>query len=170
MAGLEQCSPTGLRSKYNAERHQTIVDAIRKGNSRSTSFRLAGLHPDTVYPWLRWARESPGTHPEYDQLLADIEFAEAEVEAERVALINVAANTGTWQAAAWWLERRKPEEWGKRDHVQVDAGDKPLTQLNVLILENAETRQLSRDFLRAITAGRPVESIGTGMGDESAED
>lgn len=169
MAGLEQCSPTHALSKYNAERHQIIVEAVRKGNSRSNAFRLAGLHPDTVFPWLRWAREQPGTHPEYDQLLADIEFAESQVESERVALIKVAADTGTWQAAAWWLERRKPEDWGKRDHVQINAGDKPLIQLNTLILEKADVRELSRDFLRSITAGRPVEPIGLGMGDEPAE-
>ena len=31
-----------------------------------------------------------------------------------MALIQRAANNGTWQAAAWWLERRRPGRWALR--------------------------------------------------------
>jgi hypothetical protein len=37
-----------------------------------------------------------------------------------VAHVAKAAQDGTWQAAAWWLERRRPNDYGLRDRVDVD--------------------------------------------------
>ncbi len=34
-----------------------------------------------------------------------------------MALIGKAAGEGNWQAAAWRLERRFPERWGRKDRV-----------------------------------------------------
>ena len=36
--------------------------------------------------------------------------------ARNVALIMKAAQGGTWQAAAWWLERRHPTDWSTGQH------------------------------------------------------
>lgn len=30
-----------------------------------------------------------------------------------------------WQAAAWWLERRNPDRWGKKDRVEVSQAKAP---------------------------------------------
>ena len=35
-------------------------------------------------------------------------------------MIDNAAIDGTWQAAAWKLERRYPDEWGRRDRLELD--------------------------------------------------
>ena len=35
-----------------------------------------------------------------------------------VAHVAKAAQDGTWQAA-WWLERRRPDDYGRRDRVDV---------------------------------------------------
>lgn len=37
-----------------------------------------------------------------------------------VGVIRHAARD-TWQAAAWWLERRYPDEWGRKDRITVQA-------------------------------------------------
>ena len=31
--------------------------------------------------------------------------------------ITVASET-TWQASAWWLERRRPNDWGRKERVE----------------------------------------------------
>ena len=55
----------------------------------------------------RWAADDP-------DLAARIEQAEAVAIRDRLAVITKAADSGTWQAAAWFLERRYPEQWGRR--------------------------------------------------------
>lgn len=156
--------------KYNADRHTTIVDAVRSGNSLSTSFRLAGINPDTGYEWMRFARENPDHYFEYAHLLADIEEAQAAYEASRVSLISTAADTGSWQAAAWWLERRNPETWGRHDKVKHEVNNRPTVQLNQVILQDASARELSRNLLRQLASGGADVTLGPGDVRELAED
>jgi hypothetical protein len=48
-----------------------------------------------------------------------IKKAESEAEVRMVAHVLKAATDGTWQAAAWWLERRRPTDYGRRDRVEL---------------------------------------------------
>ena len=50
-----------------------------------------------------------------------------------MALIAKAAGEGNWQAAAWWLERRFPERWGRRERVDatVRGGVAPVDESRV---------------------------------------
>ena len=47
--------------------------------------------------------------------------AEKEAIARNVALIQRAAQEGNWQAAAWWLERKYFEDWGRKDKLDLSA-------------------------------------------------
>lgn len=142
--------------------HEQIVAYIRQGYPKTTTFRLVGLGSDTGWDWLRYGREQPDKYPHYVKLAEDIEHAIAEVQAERVDQILAAAQDPKhWTAAAWYLERTDPQTWGRKDRLQVDAGDSgPLIQLNQLVLTDADARETSRELLRratALTAGDPVE-------------
>lgn len=53
------------------------------------------------------------------QFWQTIKKAEAEAEARNTALIQTQASK-SWQAAAWWLERKFPDRWGRKDKVQLD--------------------------------------------------
>lgn len=156
--------------KYNADRHVTIVDAVRSGNSLSTSFRLAGINPDTGFEWMKFGRENPEHYFEYAALVQDIEQALAEYEASRVSLISTAADTGSWQAAAWWLERRNPETWGRHDKVKHEVDNRPTVQLNQVILQDASARELSRSLLRQLASNSPDVTLGPSAIRELAED
>jgi len=50
---------------------------------------------------------------DYAALVAILEKAEGDAITRNLAIINKAAHDGTWQAAAWWLERRYPQEYGR---------------------------------------------------------
>lgn len=160
--------------KYNEERHKKIVDAIREGLPKGTSFRLAGLSEGLAYDWRKLARERPEDFPEYVQLFEDIELAQAEVEQEMVAKVVATGKSNapnTWQAAAWWLERRVPKEYSRSDKLRVETPEDqgPLIQLNQVVLVDEGAREVSRDLLRRVASARTHEPLGLGMGDEPEE-
>lgn len=149
------------RSKYNEKVHETIVEAVLKGNSKTIAFRLAGVHPDSCFLWLKMGRERPDEYPEYAKLEEDIEHAIALCASEKVAAVKAAADNGTWQAAAWWLERRLPQEYGRHDRVEVES-KQPQVQLNQVIIGDPRALESSRDLIAHLTSGRPAipEHVG----------
>lgn len=51
----------------------------------------------------------------------DMEMARAQAEIESVQVVREAGRNGTWQAAAWYLERSFPQRWSKtrfEEHVE----------------------------------------------------
>lgn len=152
--------PRGRPGKYSKKLHDTIIQGILGGNTRTTSFALTGMHPDTIYDWIRSGKDHPEKYPQYVSLLEDIEYAEALVESEKVAAVKVAADTGTWQAAAWWLERRRPRDYGRNDTVRHEGEVNGAPRVNVLILEDANARSASRELLRGLAG------LGSGSSNE----
>ena len=130
---------------------------MRAGRPKTIAFRLTGLHPDTVWDWLRLGRARPGDYPQYVRLAEDIEHAKAEAEAEALDRIKAAAKSDPkhWTADAWYLERTNPKEFGRRERVEVEASA-PLIQLNQVVLSNPEVRDQARALLRQVTALGPA--------------
>jgi len=81
-----------------------VLEALAAGHARWPAAALAGIGGTTL---ARWISEDP-------ELAARIAQAEAQAEIDHLSVITRAAESGTWQAAAWWLERRAPERWGRR--------------------------------------------------------
>ena len=108
--------------KFDNDACSRLIEAVREGNYRETAARLAGIGRSTFYRWLDKARESP--EGPYGDFAARLDAAEAEAEADAVRDIREAGRT-TWQARAWYLERRHPSRWGRRAEVKEDdQGDK----------------------------------------------
>jgi transposase len=93
----------GRPTKYNEEVVQRITQALRAGNTRRASCAYAGISEDSFSRWMQ-----------DNATFADaIKKAEGDAEVRNVAIIQKAADT-TWQAAAWWLERKHKAEWSSR--------------------------------------------------------
>ena len=117
----------GLK-KISKEKINQIVEAVRAGNFIETAAAFAGLSKQTLYNWLKEGarerdRRESGEKPDrtkdlYVQLSLQIEQAMAEAEMRDVEIITRAAEQ-QWQAAAWRLERKYPDRWGRK--VAVDA-------------------------------------------------
>lgn len=107
-----------------------ICGMIRLGNYVETAAAYGNISKQTFYNWMRaGAKEeelrekgnpkTPGTDA-YVKFVHDIEMALAESETRDVAVIHRASST-QWQAAAWRLERRFPQRWGRKRTEMIDA-------------------------------------------------
>jgi hypothetical protein len=102
MKGIEKLAK-GKPYKYNDEVVIRITQALRAGNSRRASCAYAGISEDSFGRWMQDIAEFADT----------VKKAEADAEVRNVAIIQKASET-TWQAAAWWLERKHKSEWSTR--------------------------------------------------------
>lgn len=100
----------GRPTKLSPEVADAVVKAVGEGLPRRTAAHLAGVSVSVLYAWLRAGRKRQGKR--FMEFLHRVKRAEAEAVAGRVRQISRAALAGTWQAAAWWLERRHPDEFG----------------------------------------------------------
>ena len=115
----------GRPTKLNIDTHNKIISAIRAGNYIETAAAYAGINKSTLYDWLkRGEREKQrvAQNPRYNIRKSEkpyvefsnaVEKALAEAEVRDVAIIAKAAEE-QWQAAAWRLERKFPDRWGRK--------------------------------------------------------
>lgn len=101
----------GRPTSFTAAKATRIVAAIRRG----IPFKLAASAGGVSYnTFVRWRNE--GTHPDAPRHLREfchhVRTAESEAAQRFLGLIEAAAERN-WQAAAWMLERRHPDLFGK---------------------------------------------------------
>lgn len=110
---------------------KTLLQALAAGNYIEVSCSFAGLAPSTVYRWLERGRAerasqelgnkpNPNEKP-YLDLCESVEKARATAILRNVNVVQTAANNGQWQAAAWWLERSMPNQYGRRIQAEVSS-------------------------------------------------
>lgn len=88
--------------KRTKEVEKQLLAAIRKGHTRRDMAKLAGVSYQMFYDWL--ASDA--------KFAAAVERAEAQYAGRLVKIIDKASRK-TWQAAAWILERRFADQWGR---------------------------------------------------------
>lgn len=131
-----------------------LLTALRGGNYIEVACLYAGLAPSTVYRWMERGRnekqrQESGAKPDpkevpYIDLCESVEKARADAVVRNVTIIQQAAQTGTWQAAAWWLERSMPQQFGRR--IQAEVTQKPSVEdleARMLILLGEDEDDLS---------------------------
>lgn len=96
-------------TKFTPQVQQRILDAIALGLTYEQAATSAGIDRFTFRRW----RDSKAP------FCAEVEKAEVAGMAARLSRIQMAAIDGNWQADAWWLERRFPDQWGRRERVDV---------------------------------------------------
>jgi len=128
----------GAKQKLTDAIQEKICQAVRLGNNNVVSAAYGGISETTFY---RWIKEGQAAKTGSKRLFWEaIKKAEADAEVGRIARISAAGASGTWQADAWWLERKFPERWGRTVQSVEHSG-----KINV--------SQLSDDELAAIVSG-----------------
>jgi len=90
-------------TKKSAAVESHILEALAAGQCRGTAAALSGVGASTLSRWIS----------EDEDFAQAVQTAESRAVAAALGAITHAAASGTWQAAAWWLERRYPAEWGR---------------------------------------------------------
>lgn len=117
MANAKMGAPT----KLTPDVQKAILAYIRAGAYVETAAAAAGIDKTTFYDWLkRGAAQRKGIYRDFSNA---VEKAQAEAEIRDIARIDKAASDGVWQAAAWRLERKHSERWGRKDVVKHTGND-----------------------------------------------
>lgn len=109
--------------EFYPEKAQKFLDALTAGNYACVACDLAGIGESTLYRWLRQGEEDAEADEEslFRQFWESYKKASIAAESRAVTTVRQAAQTD-WKAAMTYLERRRPERWGRRDssHVTQD--------------------------------------------------
>jgi len=108
----------GRPSKLTEELQTEICEYIASGNTFKRACRLSGISDSIFYDWkAKGEKEKQG---KYSEFLDTIKRSSEKFKQTNIDIIQQAAKGGTWQAAAWLLERKHPEEFGRRDRINID--------------------------------------------------
>jgi hypothetical protein len=102
----------GRKSKYTPETVGKLLQAIKLGATYKLACDYAGIDQSTFHDWMK-------NKPEFSTQLKEAEGSGA---VGLLARIQKEATDGTWQAAAWILERRYPDMYGRQrmEHTGAD--------------------------------------------------
>ena len=118
----------GRPTKFNVEIANAIIENLRLGNYIEHASAAAGINKSTLYLWLEKGRKEQerieaGLEPNEEEsnfmeFSNAVEKAKAEAVSRNVAIIQKSAHSGTWQAAAWWLERTQQTIFGRKQQLE----------------------------------------------------
>src|SRR5215471_17306683 len=132
-------------SKLTPGRESVILDALRAGATRTAAFEAAGIERTSIHRWLKRSATFRNAVME----------AEAAAEIRATVTVRQAINQGGWRAAAWWLEHRRHEDWGRRDRIELRATIQQLARDHALTPDEervalAEAERLLREYAREV--------------------
>jgi hypothetical protein len=124
-------------TKYNDEIVNELIKYIKAGNYIKTACEAVGIDESTFY---KWGKRAEKKEEPYFQFFQSIKRAESEAIIRNVITIQNAAKRN-WTAAAWFLERKDYERWGRKELVG-GIPDKPI-QIDLSGLSTEEIRALA---------------------------
>lgn len=115
------------KTKLTPELQDEFCNAIENGDSILGACGYVGITERTYYNWIDRAENAKGR-------TKFVKFKEAVDKAKAKALHNfeqviTKASMEHWQAAAWMLERRHSDMYGKKDKIEADVTHKGLSGL-----------------------------------------
>ena len=114
----------GRMIKLSPDVQEKIVQAIKLGATQAIACKYAGITPST---FIRWVKRGIRDHDAglddtvFTSFAKSIQKAEGSAAVRWLAVIEREATGGQWTAAAWKLERRYPQMYGRmiqqHDHI-----------------------------------------------------
>ena len=145
----------GRPSKLTEQRRRTIAGALRAGATWDIACRLAKVHRSTAHRWAAKGRTAKSG--EYRDFYDEVKHAEAVSAVQSLQTIQAASKDGTWQAAAWLLERRH----GYRRDATFHIDDKPAPKATTAPAAESTERYLARQLEAAEQAVGAARAEGS---------
>lgn len=137
----------GMPSALTPEVFKNLVTYLTAGNPRRWAAAACGISHETLYQWRRLARKG---HEPYRQLFAEIDKAMYQAAVRNVMHVNKAA-AKDWRAAAYWLERMYPRQFGRKHRYEVTGPE------GAPLLPQLDLQKLTDEQLRRVARGEPLE-------------
>jgi len=139
-------------------RVEQLLEALRKGHYVDDACDYARISRQTYYRWQREAEAADEKHERGEKLTqreTEVRYMRdnikaAEITGQNLALdkIHEAMDSGTWQAAAWFLERRN-KKWSNRTEVTGKDGGP---------IESVSVDELDAKLMNMINAAKASET------------
>lgn len=110
MAKKGESNPNaGRKSKLTAKVKQIFKEKLELGMTYKDVCAIAGVSFETFNTWRK-------KYPEFSDLVegAEAKCAEVALKSVRVGQLK------DWRAGAWWLERRRPDEYKERKEISTE--------------------------------------------------
>jgi hypothetical protein len=108
-------------SKLTDEITEVLDTVFRQGQtSIASACDYVGITERTYHNWMHRGAEG---NPDYVQFFQTMKKARAVAVQDYLGVIQDAAHAGHWQAAAWWLERVLPEQYGRKTTIETISRD-----------------------------------------------
>jgi len=122
------------RASFTKQRAEKVLQLLRDGSFRSKAAAAVGVDLDTLLAWMI-------EHPDFAR---DVEAAEAKAELEHLRNLRDKAGDD-WRASAWWLERKHPDRWGKRETLNVNISSLSDEQLEEIAAGRLDPREITKE-------------------------
>ena len=137
-------SEAGRKTLLTPEVEKEIIGQISLGIPVRDAMKSQGVHESSFYNWIKRGSDelqrlerNPNTKPNPSEVVflkffEAVERAKSKAVGLHVGAVTNASVRGDWRASAWWLERQRPDEFGK-DAVTIIANQTNNTQLNLAV-------------------------------------
>lgn len=101
-------------AKFNEKTIEMILKARESGLNQKESAEVAGINEATLYKWLNKGKKA--RRGKYRDFYNDFQMAKNRNKLFHLKKIHEAE---AWTASAWYLERVYPEEFGRKDRMDL---------------------------------------------------
>ncbi len=136
----------GRPTKLTPETTAKLCEAIRLGSTYELACNSAGVSYNRFNEWRKAGEVAK--NGKFREFYNTIKKAEGDAAKKWLQHVEDAAQDGNWQAAAWKLERRYPDNYGKRIKQQVQSQ-------NIEI----DISSLTDDQLKRLASGEDIAKI-----------
>lgn len=149
-------------SKLTDETIEKIKNAIKLGTTLYRAGELAGVSSNTVRVWMRQGEKdiADGKRTRHSRLVEGVQEMTAKVASlVEGSVLHAALHDRDIKASTWWLERRLPEEYGRRDKVEVEVKQQLTEEFFDMLRERLDDETYQR-VLSAVAGNDGSDTAG----------